>query len=176
MNSPARTLVELRMLRSLQRVYGRHLSTKALRGGKADVIIVGILLTLLERQSKCSLFLFCSGAGASGLGCAEALRERGIDVIVLEAASRLGGRVCTQHVPGVGRIEQGAASAHGWLLPNSLLAKLARRHGVTRVAPVHAGKWDLVITSQHLSSLLTVRAVHADRLRCWQTVDSRSGA
>ena len=40
------------------------------------------------------------GAGAAGLACAYTLRKRGVDVLVLEAASRAGGRMCAEEVEG----------------------------------------------------------------------------
>ncbi len=54
------------------------------------------------------------GAGAAGLAAARKLHEQGIDVVVLEARDRLGGRIFTQHdantpVP----IELGAEFIHG---------------------------------------------------------------
>ena len=53
------------------------------------------------------------GAGASGLAAARALREGGVDVVVLEARDRVGGRVLTHHDPEVGAIELGAEFIHG---------------------------------------------------------------
>ena len=40
------------------------------------------------------------GAGLAGLECARALHEGGVDVVVLEAADAVGGRVRTDHVDG----------------------------------------------------------------------------
>lgn len=40
------------------------------------------------------------GAGAAGLGCAHALRKRGVEVLVLEAGARAGGRMSGEEVNG----------------------------------------------------------------------------
>jgi monoamine oxidase len=54
------------------------------------------------------------GAGAAGLAAASKLREEGCSVVVLEARSRLGGRVFTQHQADVEvPIELGAEFIHG---------------------------------------------------------------
>lgn len=54
------------------------------------------------------------GAGASGLAAARALADAGRRVIVLEARERIGGRIFTQHVPGIAApIELGAEFVHG---------------------------------------------------------------
>lgn len=54
------------------------------------------------------------GAGMSGLSAARDLNRAGLHVCVLEARDRIGGRVFTQHVPGLPRpIELGAEFIHG---------------------------------------------------------------
>lgn len=54
------------------------------------------------------------GAGASGLACAEKLIEAGLDVLVLEARNRVGGRAHTLHTtPNAEPIELGAEFIHG---------------------------------------------------------------
>ena len=52
------------------------------------------------------------GAGLAGLRCAVVLAERGLEVVVLEARDRIGGRVDTDRSWGV-PIELGAAWAGG---------------------------------------------------------------
>ena len=54
------------------------------------------------------------GAGAAGLSAARALHESGIDVVVLEARERVGGRVLTHHDQGTPiPVELGAEFIHG---------------------------------------------------------------
>jgi monoamine oxidase len=48
------------------------------------------------------------GAGFAGLAAAETLRRQGVQVVVLEALERVGGRVWSDRLPGGGVIERGA--------------------------------------------------------------------
>ena len=71
------------------------------------------------------------GAGSSGLACASKLRQAGRSVVVLEARSRLGGRILTEHpadleVP----IELGAEFIHGEAEP---IRELAAEHHLATV-------------------------------------------
>jgi monoamine oxidase len=54
------------------------------------------------------------GAGSSGLACASKLREAGLSVVIVEARSRLGGRILTEHPSDLeAPIELGAEFIHG---------------------------------------------------------------
>jgi monoamine oxidase len=54
------------------------------------------------------------GAGVAGLSAAVWLRRAGLDVVVLEARDRIGGRIHTARVPGIAvPIELGAEFVHG---------------------------------------------------------------
>src|SRR5437773_12415885 len=54
------------------------------------------------------------GAGAAGLAAARRLHERGMQVDVLEARDRIGGRVWTMHPESLGQpVELGAEFLHG---------------------------------------------------------------
>jgi monoamine oxidase len=54
------------------------------------------------------------GAGAAGIAAARALHEAGVEVVVLEARERLGGRIFTRHDAGTPvPIELGAEFIHG---------------------------------------------------------------
>lgn len=54
------------------------------------------------------------GAGAAGLAAAGELSRRGLRFVVVEAKSRVGGRVLTRHLPGVRvPLELGAEFVHG---------------------------------------------------------------
>ena len=69
------------------------------------------------------------GAGVAGLSAAAALRSAGLDVALLEARGRIGGRAWTEHPALLG----GAPFDHGasWLhvADRNPLADLARQHG-----------------------------------------------
>jgi monoamine oxidase len=66
------------------------------------------------------------GAGLAGLACARALSERGVDVVVLEARDRVGGRTLSQKV-GRGTFDFGAQ----WIGPTQdRAAALAKDLGV----------------------------------------------
>jgi monoamine oxidase len=54
------------------------------------------------------------GAGAAGLAAARVLRDADIDVVVLEARDRIGGRIFTRHDSATAvPIELGAEFIHG---------------------------------------------------------------
>lgn len=67
------------------------------------------------------------GAGFAGLGAARALADAGIDVVVIEARERLGGRVHTDTSLGVA-VDLGASWIHG--VDGNPVAELARSLGV----------------------------------------------
>src|ERR1700679_1989687 len=52
------------------------------------------------------------GAGMAGLTAARKLAEAGVEVLVIEAQDRIGGRILTEHVGGEA-IELGAEFIHG---------------------------------------------------------------
>jgi monoamine oxidase len=68
------------------------------------------------------------GAGYSGLAAALRLHELGIDVTVLEASDRIGGRIWTEHRDGRWAVDHGGQ----WAGPTQThLLELARRFGCT---------------------------------------------
>lgn len=71
------------------------------------------------------------GAGAAGLAAAEALTRSGRSVLVLEARSRIGGRVWTRRMPGLAvPVELGAEFVHG---EAAVTHALLKKSGMTAV-------------------------------------------
>jgi monoamine oxidase len=95
------------------------------------------------------------GAGVAGLACAQALCEAGLRVTILDARSRVGGRIWTLHPSRTNApVELGAEFIHG--LPREVWQIVERAglqtHELTgnrwrleqaRLAPV-SGSWDLI--------------------------------
>jgi monoamine oxidase len=95
------------------------------------------------------------GAGVAGLACAQALCEAGLRVTILEARSRVGGRIWTVHPSRTNApVELGAEFIHG--LPREVWQIVERAgletHELTgnrwrleqaRLAPM-SGSWDLI--------------------------------
>lgn len=72
------------------------------------------------------------GAGVAGLGCAHKLRARGVDVVVVEARDRVGGRIRAVWPDGETPVEVGAQVVHGeW----AVTWKVIERAGL-RVEPL----------------------------------------
>jgi monoamine oxidase len=72
------------------------------------------------------------GAGAAGLMAARELTRRGLDVVVLEARARTGGRIWTRHVPGLPiPVELGAEFLHGDVLLTDRILREAKALAVT---------------------------------------------
>lgn len=66
------------------------------------------------------------GAGMAGLAAARVLRQANLDVLVLEARDRVGGRVHSMHLPGVDPpIELGPEFVHGMPAPTMKVAREA---------------------------------------------------
>jgi len=78
------------------------------------------------------------GAGAAGLAAASRLRDAGLDVVVLEARDRVGGRIWTEHPHGLGvPVELGAEFVHG---ATPELERIARTAGL-RLVDIAGRRW-----------------------------------
>src|ERR1700704_4812570 len=82
------------------------------------------------------------GAGISGLVCAYALNKAGIDVLVLEAASRVGGVICSDRRDGF-LLELGAQSFSGTATLRALCAELGLAEQLLQ-APANAPRYVLI--------------------------------
>lgn len=93
------------------------------------------------------------GAGLAGLGAARALRDHGIDVVVLEARDRIGGRVHTT----AGGVDLGAHWIHG--SEGNPLTNLARQLGVPTVFvggdSSYSGGWDQMVLRDACGGVLS---------------------
>src|SRR5207248_4829808 len=70
------------------------------------------------------------GAGASGLAAARTLHDTGLDVTVLEARDRIGGRAYTSYDLADHPVELGAEFIHG---ENVVTWKLLERYGMSAI-------------------------------------------
>jgi len=84
--------------------------------------------TRIERSGKVELDVIVIGAGAAGLAAARKLQQAGKRTLVVEARSRLGGRIFTQWLGDGTAVDLGAAWLHGHSATNPLtdLAKKAQ--------------------------------------------------
>lgn len=73
------------------------------------------------------------GAGFAGLAAASYLCERGFAITVVEARSRIGGRVHTEEVGGM-QVELGAGWLHGASIAQNSLQRLAGNNGIGTLA------------------------------------------
>lgn len=98
----------------------------------------------MEKENADVFDVIVVGAGVSGLLAARDLARSGLQVAVLEARSRVGGRVSTRRPVGGPAVELGAEFVHG---DNELLKKIAREAGVETVDSSEA-QW--VLTDEGL--------------------------
>jgi monoamine oxidase len=77
------------------------------------------------------------GAGLAGITAALSLTDRGIDVVVLEARDRVGGRVCSVRNELGMRIDLGSQ----WVGPSmTRMHRLIEQEGLTKVSTYHTGR------------------------------------
>lgn len=82
----------------------------------------------MKRKTTNAVDVVIVGAGAAGLAAAGKLIEAGLDVLVLEARERIGGRMMTRHALNLpAAIELGAEFVHGRAEP---IHEVAKRYGI----------------------------------------------
>lgn len=113
------------------------------------------------------------GAGVAGLAAATALRDAGVDVTVIEAAARIGGRALTTHIGGHAVSTHIGAYAfdHGatWLhdADRNPLADLARGVGATLIDSDTVRRRHVLIDGR-----LATAGELAHRARTWEQLDT----
>lgn len=81
----------------------------------------------LAREAKAVPTVVIVGAGLAGLAAAHEMKHRGVEVILVEARGRVGGRVHAAEVlGGAGRADLGASFIHG--IEENPIAQLAARY------------------------------------------------
>lgn len=100
------------------------------------------------------------GAGVSGLACARGLADAGLDVVVVEARERIGGRVLTHRTTSGDVVELGAQVVHA--TDDTALAEIVGEHCLAleplgregRVVVVADGDtWEAPALAQHCTPL-----------------------
>ena len=99
------------------------------------------------------------GAGIAGLAAADALRQQGLPVTVLEGRQRPGGRVWTSRKWPEAPADLGASWIHG--VNGNPLSKLARKAGAVSVPTDYDNAWGYTASGEELSN------------RDWQRIESR---
>lgn len=102
------------------------------------------------------------GAGMAGLAAAQALKDRGIDAVVLEAKDRIGGRMWTESESVGAPFDRGAAWLHN--APNNPLMPITEKLGFTTVADTAPSKaFDGVGDPDALAAHFDTRVERIDR-------------
>jgi monoamine oxidase len=105
------------------------------------------------------------GAGLAGLVAADELTRGGAEVVVLEARSRVGGRVWSQTLPNGAVVEMGAE----YVLPgNTAVLELAERFGL--------GLWDKGIRYGRRDPRGGIGTTHEELAAAMETVEAKLGA
>lgn len=95
----------------------------ALSAGTAGTLLASPALRPAFAASGNKPRVIVVGAGIAGLSAARTLSDRGIEVVVIEARDRIGGRISTDRSLGVA-VERGASWLHG--MNGNPLARLVR--------------------------------------------------
>ena len=108
------------------------------------------------------------GAGPAGLAAARFLQERGVTPIVLEARTRLGGRIDTVQM-GTSRVDLGAAFIHGCDASYNPVFKLAAELGVKvdQTAGGYSGGWGQNAPWFDTSTGRRLSRAHVNKVWAW---------
>ena len=112
---------------------------------RRDFLKITALLAGAVAISSCSAFedgdetIIVVGAGIAGLGAAQTLRKWGYKVVVLEARSRIGGRIWTSRKWEDAPLDLGASWIHG--VSGNPIAKLAKEHRIETVETDYENQW-----------------------------------
>ena len=108
------------------------------------------------------------GAGVSGITAADALRQLGYDVVVLEAKDRSGGRLWTDNSTGI-PLDLGASWIHG--IKNNPIYVLTQKYGINTTPTVSEDHKDIRTVYDFVEHKDEPRLNELEEKRLWNLFD-----